>query len=203
MDNTEYKIGESVVLRGQKYIVSALSKDGAYILKTPYEIRREQNARHNIKDEVLIDGVPHFITEIVNDKFTLKTFQEIYDESCCKGCKSLCKDKGWKLKDRVRLHAKMPNVFGCRFGQFAQTYNVIDLKKQCKFKNYVYKPREEVRKGIEKIMSACPIKMDSLSKIMRPIDPYGVLGIEVIDAEKECVTIRHAKNFGNLDWDRK
>lgn len=204
MNNVEYKVGESVVLGDKQYIVSGINEKGAYILKTPYEIRREQNARYNINDEIKIDGISHFITEIVDGKFILKTFSEIYDESCCKVCKFFCKDNGWMPKDRVNPNAKLPVVFGCMLGQFAQSYKVTDLKKQCNFKNYVYKPREEVRKEIQKMIDKHPenFKMfgiNPLGKIMRPIDKYSVLGIEVIDAEKESVTIKHAKNFGDIE----
>ncbi len=199
MDKSEYQVGESVEFGGRKYIITGLDANGAFILKTPYEIRREQNKRYNIGDEIVLDGMPHFISEIVDGQFVLKTFKEIYNESCCKVCKYFCKDNGWMLKERVRRNSKMPITFGCSLGQINETHKVTELKKQCSMKNFIYRPREEVRKGIEKIVNACPIKMNSLSKIMRPIDPYGTLGIEVIDAEKECVTIRRSKSFSDFE----
>lgn len=194
----QYEIGESVVLGSQKYIITGINEKGDYILKTPYEIQREQNKRYNINDEVILDGLPHFITEIVDGQFVLKTFSEIYDESCCKVCKSFCKDKGWMPKERVKSNDKMPVVFGCRLGQFEQSHKVICLKKQCNLKNYVYKPREAVRAEIERIMKEHPTKMNSVSKIMIPIKPMHVLGVEVIDCENESSWIMHPENCREL-----
>jgi hypothetical protein len=205
MDTNEkqYEIGKSVELEGKKYIITGLDAKGAFILKTPYEIRREQNKRYNIGDQIVLDNIPHFISEMVNEHFVLKTFNELYDESCCKVCQFFCKDKGWMPKERINPHDKIPLVFGCRLGQFEQSHNVTCLKKQCNMKNYVYNPREEVRKEIKRLVDSCPIKMDSLSKTMHPLDKHSILGIEIIDVENESSTLVHAKNFGNMDWDRK
>jgi hypothetical protein len=194
----QYEIGENVELGGKQYVITGLDAKGAYILKTPYEIRRDQNKRYNINDEVILDGLPHFITEIVDGQFILKTFKEIYDESCCKVCKSFCKDKGWMPKERINPNDKMPLVFGCKLGQFEQSHKVTCLKKQCNMKNYIYEPRKAIRAEIERVIKECPLKMSSVSKIMRPIKPMDILGVEVIDCEKECVTISHPENFREL-----
>jgi hypothetical protein len=198
--DTERKIGNVVVLNHKKYIITNIDEKGNYTLKTPAEIKREQNAKIKIGDELILSGIPHYITEIVNDKAILKTYKEIYDESCCKVCKFFNKDKGYELGKRVKESDKEKNVFGCRLGQISQTTNILNLRKECKFKNYIYKPREEVKKGIERLVNACTIKCDNLGKIMYPIDRYCVLGLEVIDVEREKVSLVRLESIKKDRW---
>lgn len=108
-------------------------------------------------EEMILNNEPHFVTELTPDGGALfKTFNEVYEESNCNGCKFLFKEKGWIFRERVKSGVRMPHTVGCKLGQFGMSHNPTKMPKKCNLKNYVYSERQNVKEHLLKAMENRP-----------------------------------------------
>ena len=96
---------------------------------------------------------PHFVTGVdSNGGVELKTFNEVYEQSNCKGCKYLFKEQGHIFRERGQNDKKIPFTVGCKLGQFGITHNPTVMLKKCKLKDYIYSERQHVKEHLTVVM---------------------------------------------------